>query len=584
MLAPLLLVAGCALYPPADGINHGRGIGAIDARYGIRPLDPGSDVPLTKQTLEELEKTDPLRLYRGTTYRLTDGNQLPPGWIIQTPNAWGKPAKSLAYEPLDCQDCDADFRLRECREPSQCGDGRCGLLSASVARPGDRPRRFCLGHSDALLDVFYKLVVSAQHAVDLVMLEPPADTRFLAALRNAITWLAYSGRPVTVRVVVGDYPPEGVDAEALLQQLVRDARAAPTSRLRVYAAATRSCDASPSCAGLSWNHAKIVAADGRRAIVGGINLWSPDYLANDPVHDLSMLVAGPAAHDAHRFADALWRSVCSRAPEKGINDHYAFYGAAARDTDDDCIKKIALPEEGGTAGGVRILAVGRLARGIAPVFADQSLLARDLILGAATRSIRMVQQDVAFAFLGAVDRSWPDRVLEDLADLLAAKHGDVWLVLSNPGAAGPVGRYSNGVPLEAVAQKVKEVVAQRGGLKDPELSRLLCQHFHLAPLRFGPDAAWPDGKPIGTHAKFWMVDDRLFYIGSENLYPTDLQEFGYIVEDAKAAAELREAYWDEAWKWSRPAAVSGADAPRCIFNDLTVTGREPATAAPRQSP
>ena len=40
------------------------------------------------------------------------------------------------------------------------------------------------------------------------------------------------------------------------------------------------------------------------------------------------------------------------------------------------------------------------------------------------------------------------------------------------------------------------------------------------------------------------VDDRVFYVGSDNVYPVNLQEFGYIVDDRKAAAELLEAYWN----------------------------------------
>ena len=63
-----------------------------------------------------------------------------------------------------------------------------------------------------------------------------------------------------------------------------------------------------------------------------------------------------------------------------------------------------------------------------------------------------------------------------------------------------------------------------------------------------------------------MIDERAFYIGSENLYPATLQEFGYIVEDKAAVAELRRSYWDKAWRWSRAVAISGDDAPTCMFN------------------
>jgi hypothetical protein len=91
---------------------------------------------------------------------------------------------------------------------------------------------------------------------------------------------------------------------------------------------------------------------------------------------------------------------------------------------------------------------------------------------------------------------------------------------------------------------------------------------HLAPLRFGPDATWPGGRAIANHAKLWMADDRVFYIGSDNLYPVNLQEFGYIVDDQKAAAELIDANWNPLWRWSQRAAVSGDGVERCIFRTL----------------
>ena len=62
-----------------------------------------------------------------------------------------------------------------------------------------------------------------------------------------------------------------------------------------------------------------------------------------------------------------------------------------------------------------------------------------------------------------------------------------------------------------------------------------------------------------------MVDDRYFYLGSDNLYPVDLQEFGFIVDDRAAAADLRTKYWTPLWRWSRAAAVSGDDAPACVL-------------------
>jgi hypothetical protein len=230
-----------------------------------------------------------------------------------------------------------------------------------------------------------------------------------------------------------------------------------------------------------------------------------------------------------------------------------------------CLSRIELPHQSEALGGIPILAVGRLGAGIRSDFADQTLIARDLMLGAAMRNIRMVQQDVAFSVLDGSDMSWPNSALEPMADLIAVRHGDVYLVLSNQGAKGPTGAYSNNVPLRGVTDRLLTLAEARNGLAEPDASGLLCRHLHLAPLRFGPDARWPSNRPIGVHAKFWMLDDRVFYIGSDNLCPVDLQEFGYIVEDRGASAQILRGYWHHAWQWSRGAAISGDDAPRCVF-------------------
>ena len=102
---------------------------------------------------------------------------------------------------------------------------------------------------------------------------------------------------------------------------------------------------------------------------------------------------------------------------------------------------------------------------------------------------------------------------------------------------------------------------------DP-VNAMLCERVHLAAFRFGPDKKWPDGKAIANHAKFWMVDERAFYIGSDNMYPVNLQEFGYIVDDTKAAREVIDAYWTPLWQWSQHTAVSGHGVEKCIFREI----------------
>ncbi|MBC7658550.1 MAG: hypothetical protein H7249_02490 [Chitinophagaceae bacterium] len=64
---------------------------------------------------------------------------------------------------------------------------------------------------------------------------------------------------------------------------------------------------------------------------------------------------------------------------------------------------------------------------------------------------------------------------------------------------------------------------------------------------------WPSKhlRQPGVHAKFVMVDDAAFYIGSHNLYPANLQEFGNIVSNAEAAAEIKAEFYDKVWTESQ---------------------------------
>ncbi len=573
----VLSLVGCSNHPPNTAVSQGaveRSFGALNEATplaaiikarGIQPLDQSSPQPLLKQLAAELDKTDPDRRYRGVTYNLTQTNALDRDWLLQTPNLWNHSSADLPVYPLQCQDCIADFALPVCSTDADCAGGAsCRRLAAVSAMPGRVDQRVCVGHSDLVVDRFYKLVAQARHVVDITVLQPPPDGRFVAALRNALTTLARGGKAVTVRLLVGQYPLDGgTSVSALMAELIRDAKAVPNSQLKVHVGAMWSCLGGADCASFSWNHAKIVAVDGKTALVGGHNMWSRDYLIEEPVHDLSAQLRGPAAIDASRFADRLWQFVCDHTGRDGAVQIVSYVGGEdALGT--ACLSQLPLPAPV-PAGAISVLSVGRLGAGITADFANQGDLARDLMLGAARHTIRLVQQDLAFK-KGRLDALYPESTLERLADFLLSTQGNVYIVLSNPGSVSRSGfDYSNGVTVGAVAQKIRQVARGRSSLSDTNLDNLLCQRLHMAPLRFGPDATWPGNRPIGNHSKLWMMDDRAFYVGSDNFYPVDLQEFGYIIDDRAAAAELLRSYWTPLWQWSRLAAISGHDAPQCVF-------------------
>ncbi|RYZ54896.1 MAG: hypothetical protein EOP07_15180, partial [Proteobacteria bacterium] len=95
------------------------------------------------------------------------------------------------------------------------------------------------------------------------------------------------------------------------------------------------------------------------------------------------------------------------------------------------------------------------------------------------------------------------------------------------------------------------------GLYQYEAEAFACQAITYASFRFTAHVtSWPGSDPIGNHTKFVMIDDDAFYIGSHNLYPANLQEFGTIIADPAATDQLKAEYWDRLWEESSPEAYA----------------------------
>ncbi len=596
----LLLVAAlasCSGDLPSSSVPVGQGerafglltpstaLTALIRDRGIEAPDPSKPEPLLRQLQRELAKSDPSGAYSGVTYDLTRGNTLMADWLVQTPNRWGRKADDLTWFAMGCKDCEPDISLPSCSSDADCRGGTCAAIWPLTPGRRDTRRKVCLGHSDALPLRIHDLVASARRSVDIVQLQPAPDGRFVAALSAAITQLAASRRLVEIRFLIGQYPPKGVDAAAFLEELVSGARSIPGSRVSVSVAAMRSCTAFETCNSFSWSHGKFIVVDDREALVGGHNLWTEDYLTDNPVHDLSMQVRGPAAASASRFADRMWRFVCDNTGQKASISLVSLTPGES-ELGQRCPPAFAAAQgrEGrqrpvAAAGNLEVMAIGRLGSGITEDFANQSELARDLMFGAARKSIYVAQQDLGFR-LGRSDTLFPETALNEMVDLMMERDGNVHVVLSNPGSIGNGGSpYFNDVPMEVLAKRLKEIVQKRLEAADAKsryairrgpdpVNALLCSRFHLAPFRFGPDDSWPGGKTIANHSKFWMVDDRVFYIGSDNMYPVNLQEFGYIVDDRNGADVMLESYWNPLWQWSKRAAVSGDGVEKCIFREI----------------
>jgi hypothetical protein len=484
---------------------------------------------------------------RGVTWDVSSDNTLDGNWLIQTPPEadWTLPTAQLpvATPCAGSAGCDPDFDLIECHTQADCIDGgTCTPVHATVTAPGVAPRSLCVGHSDAFVDQIYDLVTTATERVDISSLEPP-DGRFTAALHNAFAYLAADGRAITARYIYGVIPGSEEEGATLPPDQVVALLAPPAGSVELAVAAYRD---GPQ----SWDHAKIVAIDGRTALVGGHNLLTRDYLQRDPVHDLSMQVTGTAAAHATALADALWRFACN----PGLGGLASTVTVVRAPGAGDPCQQLGQAVTGAPGSGTtRIISVGRLGA-IGDNAGDDAMLA---LIGAAHTSLRISQQDI-----GGLGGVWPQPIVAAL-DAAVARGVDVQFVMSNvnafpDGENGFAASYSNGWTPTDVMNALAAA--------STNMSAALCQHFAAAGLQHAPDAAWPDGVPMANHAKLAVADDAVAYIGSNNLYPANLAEHGFIIDDAAAVAQINAHYFTPLWTASQKSAVSGPSAASCALH------------------
>jgi len=503
---------------------------------------------------------------KGRTWNVTHDNRFEGDWVLQTPmqQMWGQDLTTLAL-PKDCtKNCEPDFALARCATQADCtGGGLCRPVASTMKAPGSAPQSLCVGHYDALMDEMYSLMIRGTKIVDVTSLTPP-DGRFLAAVRNALTYLSAKPNPPRVRLIFGEFPVQGVvNTTTLIKDLTRDVP--KSSSIDIAVGAYRSSDAPPS-----WNHAKMVAIDGNEAIVGGHNMWTKHYLSIDPVHDTSIHLRGSAAGDAQRFANVLWDYACNNMSWITWITWSVWVNESRQgNITSTCPAAYDLPIAEGVSTGT-VISVGRLGTGI-QTDGNQSDAALTALIHSARRTVRMSLQDVGpvqIPYLGIPTGPWPDEQVDAIADALR-RGVDVYVVLSNlhastGGLSATEAQYANGWTLEQVGGHIKDWMATHDGYpRGDALASLVCAKLHLAPFRYGKDATWPDGVPMANHDKTIIADEQGFYIGSQNVYPAGLQEFGFIVDDSRATAQYLARHWANVWGSAAPSAISGSGASTC---------------------
>ncbi len=475
----------------------------------------------------------------GLLWQVTEGNALPgagtvaPGWLMRTQDCWGRTTP-----------CDSS-----------------GVQQRMLAQIRDT-------------------VASAEVLVDISSLSGLADGGFRQAIIDGARQGSQAGRRPLIRMMWGRSPATPLSDGKLrsLQKAVQDAAPGAT----VVASLMTN---TPAFNGYSWNHSKIVAADARVVMSGGINMWSRSYLqSTNPVTDTAVVVRGPAAANAHRFLDVLWQFSCRNegfglrynitiVPRKGGPAGCPGTRAPAPGPAEGTTKVLAVGragyiDTGRVTGRTRIQEVSDADRRDSGCFLpplpnpmngnagwdgnNPSDTAIRALVESAYSEVIIGQQEMTFGC--ATSPSYDVR----LFDALARKVRDgvkVTLVVSNPnGAINTSEQYGANPPdtMKVMMKRLTRLMGSRAAA-----SEAACQWLTVAPFRYSPRDTWPGSTPPAHHGKIIAVDGAAFMVGSQNAYPNQLQEFGYIVEDPSAMTDFRRDYLGPMVRFSR------ADALRC---------------------
>lgn len=433
---------------------------------------------------------------------------------------------------------------------------------------------------------------SSPHYIDILHLaNDKSDDAFQSQLTDVIIKIAgVATNKVIIRYLegnVGGTPPE--KSFTFIDGLKAKYQGKSLTNVTVYAATfnypwTNNNNYQYTLPG-SWNHAKIFAIDGITCFTGGQNYWD-DYLPpSNPPYDISMRVNGDAVKLGHLYANFLWDYVAH--PTTASTSHKALtLGAKDYDTSlpvpfsSQSFPTPTQPEQ------VPILAVGNLGiwgeegRFIAEELAyslateqlspkntypelmnaknpplwypfskfdsaqskamQASTTARHLLLQQVQQNghLRISQQKIADTDLVTTTNIvlWPGEFLEAIVAAMADKKAKVDILLSHHMDSYSDG-YSDDMGGQALGGVFVDMVAKKMGTSVKEAVLYVRNYLSIKQI------------PVGSynHAKVWIVDDSVFCVGSDNIYPAYLQEFSYIVGSTEKTQAFIQNYWNYIW-------------------------------------
>ena len=526
---------------------------------------------------------DPAKKYDNILYSYTTNNWINNDFLIQLPTdkIWGMPAKDYVAYNFD-KSADPNFGLKHCNKNSDCSGGSCEHLAAFYDGRNGADTKMCVSSADHTVDRIYNAIISAKRFVDINTLSPLPDGRFLAAILNAIAYLGHTGRPVKIRMLAGAYQPilhsqyaYGTslpndfvgNAHAIIEKIANRLKNIPNSKVSVYVALSRTCIGVPfsECAknspsemmSFSWNHSKIINVDGQEMLEGGFNLFTKEYLEPKPIFDLIMQVRGDVAAKSTAFTNALWGNLKRHIHDPIMTVEYGYEnGIITKSLLPDTFKPAPItPPKKVDMNNVPMLAIGRSGGGLLPGSEQENLsdLGLYLMLNSAKKTIYLAQQSLNLP-------DWPydtikgkkhTNLISALAHLIINK-GQVYIVMSPYSIFLAAAGYNSQATPKEIWKKIEDET--RAIAPNSDINSLLCKHLNLTTIRFNQhDNTWADGSKIYSHYKFFMVDGQMFYVGSQNFYPENHQDYGIIVDDPAAASLVKSNLWDKVWNASSHA-------------------------------
>mmetsp|Transcript_57846 Transcript_57846/g.122696 ORF Transcript_57846/g.122696 Transcript_57846/m.122696 type:complete len:675 (+) Transcript_57846:129-2153(+) len=526
-----------------------------------------------KIKLDELDlNAEPLEVHR----KIDDNLFAPDSWIFLK-LTWGEPTEdkdaaelshvgTAAYEVLRVEHPEHHHRLWNVTSGRIVGELH--QTPRGGWNCGPSPEE---GHSDFFPEKMGEILGRTRIWADVLSLGPP-DGKFMEAFKGALATIVENAEeresPVIIRMMFGNIVGQPTNCDSVRDMLTADLP--EDANIRLWVGAWRR--------GSSWNHAKIIAVDGKYLHTGGHNMWDPHYLQCDPIHDLSLELEGECALDGHRYANHQWHFIKT--------EQETFWGTVGS-VMPDCLPQVAhtrvivsewpkgaakyapvfrakfveelteVVEE--TVPIVTLGRYGSLTHKARP--SDDAFVA---MFDSAQTIIRCALQDLGPVCMPSPPwpnhktplpgTGWPKNYFSAFARAIWLRGVDVEIALSNPastpGQQNPkFASYGNGWDCNDVSSEIIKVIREDyPGAEDADLRQKVAENLRVCFIREKCGNQWEGGMNMGMHAKHFIIDNVATYIGSQNLYVCDLAEWGVVIDNEEQTKALMEDYWNPMWE------------------------------------